>query len=199
MSQRIVVLCLGKSALMLAQKIAIHLNAELHGKAERMSVGGPMLSEGHLLKDVPLPGERTNQAVDVVFTNTMAHLADLFRDGIAIIGVCASGILIRGVAGCLENKQTEPPLIAVAEDGSSVVPLLGGHHGANALARKIGKLIEVSPAITTAGDLRFGMSLDVPPQGIVLANPEDVKAFTAELLAGESVMISPKIKCQLRV
>ncbi len=194
MSQRIVVLCLGKSALMLAQKIAIHLNAELHGKAERMSVGGSMLSEGHLLKEAPLQEERTNQAVDVVFTNTMAHLADLFRDGIAIIGVCASGILIRGVAGCLENKQTEPPLIAVAEDGSSVVPLLGGHHGANALARKIGKLIEVSPAITTAGDLRFGMSLDVPPQGIMLANPEDVKAFTAELLAGESVMISPRNK-----
>jgi sortase (surface protein transpeptidase) len=37
MSQRIVVFCLGKSALALAQKIAKHLNAELHGKAERFN------------------------------------------------------------------------------------------------------------------------------------------------------------------
>src|SRR2546421_7932466 len=28
-------------------------------------------------------------------------------------------------------------VIAVAEDGSAVVPLLGGHHGANELARRI--------------------------------------------------------------
>ena len=183
MSQRIVVFCLGKSALALAQKIAKHLNAELHGKAERMSPD-----------DSLLPDEKTNPEVDLIFTNAMEHLAALFSEGTAIIGVCASGILVRGVAGCLENKQNEPPLIAVAEDGSSVVPLLGGHHGANALARKIGQLIGATPAITTAGDLRFGIALDEPPQGFVLANPEDLKGFTAELLAGEAVSLSPETK-----
>ncbi|MEC8981382.1 MAG: precorrin-3B C(17)-methyltransferase [SAR324 cluster bacterium] len=183
MSQRIVVFCLGKSASALAQKIAKHLNAELHGKAERMSPD-----------DSLLPDEKTNPEVDLIFTNAMEHLAALFSEGTAIIGVCASGILVRGVAGCLENKQNEPPLIAVAEDGSSVVPLLGGHHGANALARKIGQLIGATPAITTAGDLRFGIALDEPPQGFVLSNPEDLKGFTAELLAGEAVSLSPETK-----
>ena len=105
MSQRIVVFCLGKSALALAQKIAKHLNAELHGKAERMSPD-----------DSLLPDEKSNPEVDLIFTNAMEHLAALFSEGTAIIGVCASGILVRGVAGCLENKQNEPPLIAVAED-----------------------------------------------------------------------------------
>jgi cobalt-precorrin 5A hydrolase/precorrin-3B C17-methyltransferase len=194
MSQRIVVFCLGKSALTLAQKIAKYLNAELHGKAERMSAGSSLLPEGQLSKADPLQDKKTNPDVDLIFTNAMEHLAALFSEGTAIIGVCAAGILIRGVAACLENKQKEPPLIAVAEDGSSVVPLLGGHHGANVLARKIGKLLGVSPAITTAGDLRFGIALDEPPQGFVLANPENVKAFTAELLVGESVMLSPETK-----
>ena len=190
MSRRIVVLYLGKSALTLAQKIAKHLNAQLHAKAERTSSEASLLTEKNRSKG-RMPGdEKINHEVDFIFTNAMEHLAVLFSEGTAIIGVCASGILIRGVACCLENKQNEPPLVAVAEDGTSVVPLLGGHRGANALARNIGKLIGITPAITTAGDLRFGIALDEPPQGFVLANPEDVKVFTAELLAGESVMLS---------
>jgi len=188
MSQRIVVFCLGKSALALAQNIAKHLNAELHGKAERFNSETGQKQDDDAVSKFPAP------KIDVFFTDSMQHLAALFSEGTAIIGVCASGILIRGVAGCLENKHNEPPLIAVAEDGSSVVPLLGGHHGANTLARNIGKLIGVSPAVTTAGDLRFGISLDEPPQGFVLANPENLKAFTAELLAGEAVSLSPETK-----
>jgi len=94
------------------------------------------------------------------------------------------------VAGCLQNKLNEPPLIAVAEDGSAVVPLLGGHHGANDLAHQIADILGISPAVTTAGDLRFGIALDEPPEGFVLSNPEDVKHFTAELLSGEYVSLS---------
>jgi Cobalamin biosynthesis protein CbiG len=120
----------------------------------------------------------------------MEHLSTLFSEGVAIVGVCASAVLIRGVAGCLQNKLNEPPLIAVAEDGSAVVPLLGGHHGANDLAHQIADILGISPAVTTAGDLRFGIALDEPPEGFVLSNPEDVKHFTAELLSGEYVTLS---------
>ena len=65
------------------------------------------------------------------------HIAALFAAGTPIVGLCASGILIRAVAPLLADKRGEPPVVAVAEDGSSVVPLLGGHRGANALARAI--------------------------------------------------------------
>ena len=77
---------------------------------------------------------------DVAFADTMAHLRALHRDGAAIIGICAAGILIRALAPALDDKRRDAPVVALAEDGSSAVPLIGGHHGANALARRVAAL-----------------------------------------------------------
>jgi cobalt-precorrin 5A hydrolase / precorrin-3B C17-methyltransferase len=118
-----------------------------------------------------------------------AEIARLFAAGRPIIGICASGILIRAVAPLLANKRKEPALVAVAEDGSVAVPLVGGHHGANALARAVAALTGGVAAITTAGDLRFGLALDEPPPGWRIANPEQVKPITAALLRGEPVAL----------
>ena len=117
-------------------------------------------------------------------TNVMAALRHAHRTGRAIIGICATGILIRAVAPLLRGKQHEPPVIAVSPDGAFVVPLLGGHHGANALARHIAEHIGARAVVTTASDARFGIALDEPPPGWMLANPEDVKPFMAALLEG---------------
>lgn len=126
---------------------------------------------------------------DVLFAKTADHIASLFKAGHPIIGLCASGILIRLLSGCLQDKWQEPPVLAVAEDGSAVVPLLGGHHGANDLAREIASLCKTSAAITTSGDVHFGVALDQPPQDYVLSNPADAKGFMARLLHGDSVQI----------
>ena len=53
----------------------------------------------------------------------------------------------------------------MAEDGHATVPLLGGHHGANTLAEEIAFALGGMAAVTTAGDLRFGVALDAPPEG----------------------------------
>lgn len=116
-------------------------------------------------------------------------IAQLFAAGRPVIGICAAGILIRAVAPQLSDKRNEPPLIAVAADGSSVVPLLGGHHGANLLSRRIASVLQGIPAITTAGDLAFGLGLDEPPEGYMLANPQDAKGLMANLLRGGGLRI----------
>lgn len=112
-----------------------------------------------------------------------------FSNGEPIIAVMASGALIRILAPLLEDKMAEPPVLAVSEDGKSVVPLLGGHHGANDLARKIAEILEGHAAVTTAGDLRFGIALDQPPEGYVLSNPLNAKAVMAALLSGEQAQL----------
>lgn len=126
---------------------------------------------------------------DVSFTETAAHLQKLFTAGETIIGICSSGILIRLLAPVLADKTSEPAVLAIAEDGSAVVPLLGGHHGANDLARDLGEMLNVNAAITTSGDVHFGVALDEPPAGLVLSNPQHAKSFMAKVLAGEKIRL----------
>ena len=117
-------------------------------------------------------------------THAMTHAFGLSH---AVIGVCASGILIRAIAPRLENKFREAPVVAVAEDGSNVVPLIGGHIGANDLARRIATATGGHAAITTASDVVFGEAMD-EPAGAVLANPEDHKTAAAARLRGEDIV-----------
>ncbi|MCD2173312.1 precorrin-3B C(17)-methyltransferase [Rhizobium sp. C4] len=151
---------------------------------------------GRAIADVlggELVGARARVTIaDRLFDEARVEVQALFSAGRPIVAVMASGALIRLVAPLLADKMTEPPVIAVAEDGSSVVPLLGGHHGANDLARGIAAAVAGSAAITTAGDLRFGIALDAPPTGLKLANPDAAKAVMAELVAGATLLpISP--------
>lgn len=160
------IVVLTAAALPLARRVAAALpGAEVHGLAERV------------------------EGADRRFSDTASHLRALFAAGRPIVGLCACGILIRALAPALSDKRAEPPVLAVAEDSSAVVPLLGGHRGANALAREIADTLGVAAAITTAGDLRFGIALDAPPAGWRLANPHDHKTFAAALLDGNGVRL----------
>lgn len=127
---------------------------------------------------------------DTGFSSVSAVLIEAFGAGRPVVGVMAAGAMIRILAPLLTDKRKEPPVLALSEDGSSVVPLLGGHHGANALARELARALSAHPAITTAGDQRFGIALDAPPKGYHLANPENAKSVMAALLAGEKARLT---------
>jgi len=160
------ILCLTPAALPTARAVAAALpGAVLHGLAGRV--------------------DGTEQS----FSDAATHIRALFAAGSAIVGICAAGILIRAVAPLLADKQAEPPVLAVAPDGSAVVPLLGGHHGANRLARTLAAALGGQAAVTTAGDLTLGLSLDEPPPGWRVATPAAIKPVAAALLAGGKVRL----------
>ncbi|WP_298904663.1 precorrin-3B C(17)-methyltransferase [uncultured Aliiroseovarius sp.] len=160
-----VVICLNASGEPLAHKVAALLGAQVHGREGRV------------------------EKADAFFPNALDHVRMLFAAGTPIVGVCAAGILIRAVAPILANKLAEPPVVAVADDGSAVLPLLGGHRGANRLASQIAADIGATAAVTTAGDVSMGVALDEPPVGYRLANQKDAKEAMAELLSGAGVSI----------
>ncbi|MEP2782919.1 MAG: precorrin-3B C(17)-methyltransferase [Pseudoruegeria sp.] len=167
MALKPVVLCLSRSGEATAHRIAKALKADIHGREGRVAVA------------------------DAFFPDALEHVRMLFASGTPVIGVCASGILIRGVAPLVADKTKEPPVVAVSDDGGVVVPLLGGHRGANRLAKQISETLENSvAAVTTAGDVALGVALDEPPVGYRLANPGDAKSVMARMLSGET----PKIQ-----
>jgi cobalt-precorrin 5A hydrolase/precorrin-3B C17-methyltransferase len=126
---------------------------------------------------------------DRAFSNVAAILHDVFATGRPIIGVCATGILIRTLAPFLISKESDPPVLAVAEDASVIVPLLGGHHGANALAARLAEALGAVAALTTASDVTLRVPLDAPPAGWHLRAGADYKRVAADLLSGTPARI----------
>lgn len=129
------------------------------------------------------------EGADETYAEFGATLRELFQQDRPVIVLCAAGIVIRALAPLLQDKRAEPPVLAVAEDGSAVVPLLGGLRGANALARQVASALGTTAAITTTGEIRFGLTLEDLPQGYRLQNPADGKRFLADLIAGATVRI----------
>ncbi|WP_319410408.1 precorrin-3B C(17)-methyltransferase [uncultured Cohaesibacter sp.] len=139
---------------------------------------------------VELHGKGEIEGFDVSFSDSLAHLRSLFSEGRAIVALYASGIIIRALAPLLDSKFDEPPVLAVSRDGSSVVPLLGGHHGANDLAHLLADALKAHAAVTTAGDCRFRLALDNPPKGWKLQHAKKAAPLMARIIDGEAVDVS---------
>ncbi len=161
-----VVLALSRSGEAVAHRVAEALGAPVHGRDGRV------------------------ERADAFFADALVHARDLFAAGTPVVGVCASGILIRAVAPMLSDKRAEPPVISVSDDGRVVVPLLGGHRGANRLAKRIAEALDGIAAVTTAGDVSLGVALDEPPLGYRLVNPDDAKGAMAALLSGGGATVT---------
>ncbi|EJM89984.1 MULTISPECIES: precorrin-3B C(17)-methyltransferase [unclassified Pseudomonas] len=160
------IVILGNGSLATARKIQqVYPGALIHGLAERV------------------------EGADRIYHEFGATLRELYQQDTPIIALCAAGIVIRTLAPLLLEKGAEPPVLAVAEDGSAVVPLLGGLGGVNVLAREIAAALDVAAAITTSGELRFGTCLLNPPSGYALGDLGLGKRFVSDLLAGETVRI----------
>ena len=160
------IVILGNGSLATARKIQqVYPGALIHGLAERV------------------------EGADRVYHEFGATLREFYQQDIPIVALCAAGIVIRTLAPLLLEKGAEPPVLAVAEDGSAVVPLLGGLGGVNVMAREIAAGLDVSAAITTSGELRFGTCLLNPPSGYTLGDLELGKRFVSDLLAGQPVRI----------
>ncbi|MEN1835548.1 precorrin-3B C(17)-methyltransferase [Pseudomonas lijiangensis] len=160
------IVILGNGSLATARRIQqLYPDALIHGLAERV------------------------QGADSTYTEFGATLRQLYQQNTPIIALCAAGIVIRTLAPLLLEKGAEPAVLAVAEDGSAVVPLLGGLGGVNVMAREIAAGLGVAPAITTSGELRFGTCLLNPPTGYALGDLELGKRFVSDLLSGERVRI----------
>lgn len=97
------IVILGQGSLATARKLQqVYPGALIHGLATRV------------------------EGADRTYSEFGATLRQLYQQGTPLIAPCAAGIVIRTLAPLLLEKGEEPAVLAVAEDGSAVVPLLGG-------------------------------------------------------------------------
>ena len=77
------------------------------------------------------------------------YLPNSFPAARRIVALMSMGIVVRGIAPLIRDKWTDPAVVVVTPDFAFAVPLLGGHHGANELAKELSALGLV-PVISTA-------------------------------------------------
>lgn len=104
------------------------------GKAERIVLA---LSDGYSPQALLYEHER---------------MGEILEQHDLIVGIMAVGILVRGLCPHLKDKWTDRPVVAVDSSLSCAVPIIGGHHGANDLARYLATRMGLFAAVTTATD-----------------------------------------------
>lgn len=77
---------------------------------------------------------------------------DAFRQAFgydSIIAIMAAGIAVRNIAPLIHDKWEDPAVVVVDSRLNFAIPILGGHHGGNELAKKLAGMGMI-PVITTA-------------------------------------------------
>ncbi|WP_269746833.1 cobalamin biosynthesis protein CbiG [Methanosarcina vacuolata] len=116
-----------------------------------------------------------------------------FKSYGAIIAVFATGIVVRDIAPLLDNKWYDPAVVVVDSNLNFAIPLLGGHHGANEIARKISELGAV-PVLTTATEVHGKPSVEgiADRLGCEIFNKESTVAVNCALLETEIEVLNVK-------
>jgi cobalt-precorrin 5A hydrolase len=78
------------------------------------------------------------------------------------ICIFATGIVSRIIAPLLQDKRHDPAVVCIDDQGQFAIPMLSGHRGgANAMAQRVGKILQATPVVTTASDAANTLSVDM--------------------------------------
>ncbi len=118
-------------------------------------------------------------------------LREAWRTCDAVVGFLAVGAAVRIVAPLLGDKAADPALVCVDESLAFAVAVLGGHHGANALAHRLAAVLGCRPVVTTASDRAGVTPLDSfgADLGYTVHDREPLARVGAAMLSGEPVRL----------
>lgn len=109
-----------------------------------------------------------------------------FSQSRSVVAVMACGIVVRAIAPLLVDKWTDPAVVVVDPGFCFAIPLVGGHHGGNDLARELAGL-GLTPVITTATERTGKASAEVVAsrEGCRVLNRSSTVVVNAALLEGD--------------
>jgi len=101
-----------------------------------------------------------------------------------IVALMSAGIAVRAIAPFLTSKWRDPPVVVVSPGLGFAVPLVGGHHGANDLAREIAAATGAVAVISTATEALGRPCVEgiAAATGTQVANPASTLPVNAAML-----------------
>ncbi len=115
------------------------------------------------------------------------YTGDLFsravKDKRRIVAIMSMGIVVRKIAPLLTGKWTDPAIVVISPDMRYAIPLIGGHHGANQLAKELegmGLIAVITTATESLG--RDSVEIIAERSGSEILNRESTRIVNAALL-----------------
>lgn len=122
--------------------------------------------------------------------NVIETINQIFDEYDCIIGIMASGIMIRSIAPHVNSKLSDPAVLLIDDNANFVISLLSGHFGgANDLTMKISEIINATPVITTSTDVNNKVGIDSIAKRYYcnLENPKNIKFINRALVNNQLV------------
>jgi len=131
--------------------------------------------------------------VDMFHKNIKDTLYNIFNSYDCIIGVMATGIMIRNICTLIKNKNEDPAVLIIDEKGKHVISLISGHlGGANDFSMKIADIIGAKAILTTSTDINDKLGIDSLSRRYYLKidNISKIKYINSALINDERVEIA---------
>jgi cobalt-precorrin 5A hydrolase len=109
-----------------------------------------------------------------------------FHEHEGVVAVMAMGIVVRKIAPLVRDKWVDPAVVVVTPDLRFCVPVLGGHHGGNEIARTLAGH-GLTPVISTATDALGKDSVEeiAGRHGMEVVNKSSTVAVNRAFLDGD--------------
>jgi len=135
---------------------------------------------------LPLTLDGAKKIQEFVGGEIITYSKDAFKQAFefdAIIAVMAAGIAVRNIAPLVCDKWEDPAVVVVDSGLNFAIPILGGHHGGNELARKLAGM-GIVPVITTATEVKGKNSVEHTAKalGSRIINRDSTKKVNTALL-----------------
>lgn len=131
--------------------------------------------------------------LEVFHKNVKENLNTVFQSSNCVIGIMATGIMVRSICGMIKSKDKDPAVIVIDDSGKHVISLLSGHlGGANDISKEIARILGGEVVITTSTDInnKFGVDSLARRYYMNISDLTKVKDINHSLISGYNVYIS---------
>jgi len=147
---------------------------------------------------LPRFGDQARQVAEFLGCEVLFYHKGVFKKAFSeyrrIVAVMSMGIVFRSVAPLITDKWEDPAVVVVSPDLGFAIPVIGGHHGGNDLARALSGL-QIIPVVTTATETAGRSAVEVMAKDMDYAvlNRDSTREVNAAILDGDAgVFAAPR-------